>query len=132
MRIEAPQHLRRGQARHGMFPAGRDLGDRLEHKNACGDAGMWKNRAARPSPDQAVVVDQIEIERARSPSPGEPRASACHALQALEYSYDSSRCCICPEYGDLVDEIGLADASYRRGNELARNCYGRPELTLKL
>lgn len=51
-------------SRHGMSPIRRDVGQRNQNESAIRHARMRQNR--RPGLHPAVVIDQIEIERARS------------------------------------------------------------------
>ncbi len=78
-----------GNTAHRMPPTGRNFGERLQHEDALRHAGMWQHQRSgagqRPASTQAMIVDDVKIQRARSPAHAAAAASgALDHLQADE------------------------------------------------
>jgi hypothetical protein len=69
--LEGLQHLRRGPAQDGMAPARRNLHYRSKHERPVRNAGMGQH-GGRGVADNAVEIQDVEVERTRTPSLGMP------------------------------------------------------------
>lgn len=112
-----------GRSGDWMAPEGRDFSERFQHKASFRNAGMRQDETGAcscsrcPAQNQPAIVENIEVERSRTPTDGAPTASG--ALDRMKPREQRLRRKVGFNRSDGVDKIGLVrPAKGRRFNQL--------------
>lgn len=100
---------------HRVAPARGDFSDWRQNEEARGNAWMWKQGWTRPSRNDTMVVDEIEIEGARSPMQGSPASR--QALDRMQLGQQGARPQIRFDLRDSIHEVRLVGAPEGSGDE---------------
>jgi hypothetical protein len=109
--------------KHRVTPIRRDIEERLEHERPLMGERMGQDErphtgvpkiwaAPTPMPDETPIIDDIDIERARSPGPAAPPPRG--SLDLLQHFEQRFRRKARVDQGHRVDVRGLAGAAHRR------------------
>jgi len=99
--------MREGLLRYRISQAGCDLKQRLENKPPLVHAGM-RDIEIRSVDDAGTKEQNIDIDDARPLGLGEGTIPAESKLDPLKPSQELARKCVCGNFGDHVEEPGLA------------------------